>query len=862
MATAKYPKYDNDTVTLGYLKKTLSAEKNETDEKIEQLPKNYSAPPVPPYYKDSILTYNNKVYKCATNRLLGNFSWSDWQVIATDDTTVNNFIENTYSTDKLELQEQIDGKVQTHYQDTDPAILWTTDLEKTKHVGDYWYNTTDNTQWRYCRNATTPITYNWGQVNVPMTIYDMINSKKSIYTSKPTSYKKDDMWIIEDTISEEDLPIGTSENPIAKGDWVFALQDSDSYDKSHWLKKDENIDIKYLEDHYYNAEILDTKFETVEKKVDSKITKSRDEIELQVEQNYTTKEETQIIVNDYDKQIGTINSTLTTQGTDISNLSVENGRISATVASTQSQVQELDTTIRNDFQTLEKSVTQSLSETSQTVDEIKTTVSSTSKKVVELEETIDIYSLDLDIYNLTILTDNERKPLESKDYLIGYYAYYKGKQVIPIVTSDSSVSGINIGLSNNQITLSVDNDTAIANLSNELVFDFKYIVDEIENNLSKKIIVTLVQKGSDGKDGQDGSNGSDGKSAYQIWLDAGNTGTEAEYLESLKGKDGEQGPQGEQGIQGEPGKDGAQGPQGIQGPAGKDGASTYFYVKYSVNSTGNPMVDKPTTATEYMGVASTTSPTAPTSYSAYTWSKIKGEQGNQGIAGQAGSDGKTSYLHIKWSDDGETFTENNGETVGRYQGTYVDFNEADSSNFGDYKWVDTAIVVEGQINDLQNQIDSTNSKQNELETNLNNNYMTSEQVNAQTDSLKKEVEVTNTKVSELKTTIDGVNITVKTLGAVVSDMSYAFKTDALSISTSESKINSKFDNTGVKVYNYEKLMAIFNHKGTGVGDLIVTGTAQIGYLKFMKSTKNGKPITAIHHIISEIQTLEDLEGDE
>ena len=117
-------------------------------------------------------------------------------------------------------------------------------------------------------------------------------------------------------------------------------------------------------------------------------------------------------------------------------------------------------------------------------------------------------------------------------------------------------------------------------------------------------------------------------------------------------------------------------------------------------------------------------------------------------------------------------------------------------------------------------------------------------------------------MSELKTTIDGVNITVQTMGGIISDMSYAFKTDALTIATSESKINAKFSNTGVKVYNYDKLMTIFNHNGTGVGDLIVTGTAQICYLKFRKTVKNGKPITAIHHLISEIETLEDLESDE
>ena len=70
-----------------------------------------------------------------------------------------------------------------------------------------------------------------------MQINDSINSKKSIYTVKPTSYKQNDMWIIEDNIAEEDLPEDEN-NPISVGDWVFALQDSDSYDKTHWKKMD------------------------------------------------------------------------------------------------------------------------------------------------------------------------------------------------------------------------------------------------------------------------------------------------------------------------------------------------------------------------------------------------------------------------------------------------------------------------------------------------------------------------------------------------------------------------------------------------------------------------------------------------
>lgn len=134
---------------------------------------------------------------------------------------------------------------------------------------------------------------------------------------------------------------------------------------------------------------------------------------------------------------------------------------------------------------------------------------------------------------------------------------------------------------------------------------------------------------------------------------------------------------------------GEQGPQGIKGVAGVDGVSSYFYIRYSQNANGNPMTDSAENAV-YIGTCSTTSNTAPSSYVSYKWSKIKGDTGNkgeQGIQGPKGSDGQTSYLHIKYSDDGKTFTSNNGETPGKYIGTYVDFSEADSAVFNKYSWV-------------------------------------------------------------------------------------------------------------------------------------------------------------------------------
>jgi len=86
---------------------------------------------------------------------------------------------------------------------------------------------------------------------------------------------------------------------------------------------------------------------------------------------------------------------------------------------------------------------------------------------------------------------------------------------------------------------------------------------------------------------------------------------------------------------------------------------------------------------KYIGVATTNVPSAPTSYASYSWSLIKG---TDGVPGEPGADGQTSYLHIKYSDDGTSFTANNGETVGAWIGTYVDFTQADSTVFSKYTW--------------------------------------------------------------------------------------------------------------------------------------------------------------------------------
>ena len=144
---------------------------------------------------------------------------------------------------------------------------------------------------------------------------------------------------------------------------------------------------------------------------------------------------------------------------------------------------------------------------------------------------------------------------------------------------------------------------------------------------------------------------------------------------------------GENGLDGKDGKDGA---DGLPGADGADGQTSYFHVKYSSvpNPTSSSQMSE--TPAEYIGTYVDFSYADSDDPSVYTWARfqgLQGENGEQGIPGTNGIDGKTSYLHIKYSDDGGiTFTDDNGETPGDWLGQYVDFTQADSSDPTDYVW--------------------------------------------------------------------------------------------------------------------------------------------------------------------------------
>lgn len=211
-------------------------------------------------------------------------------------------------------------------------------------------------------------------------------------------------------------------------------------------------------------------------------------------------------------------------------------------------------------------------------------------------------------------------------------------------------------------------------------------------------------QGIQGKPGTDGktpylhvayANSADGKTGFSVSNSAGKTYigvytdyTKADSTEPTKYKWTKiQGPQGTQGLQG------IQGPQGERGIAGKDGqngATTYFHIKYSAVSnptSASQMTEVPNT---YIGTYVDFTEMDSNDPGKYTWYRLQGlqgEKGTQGLPGKDGSNGKTTYLHIKYSNDGgKTFTANSGETPGDYVGTCVDYAKDDPTSVGMYKW--------------------------------------------------------------------------------------------------------------------------------------------------------------------------------
>ena len=236
----------------------------------------FSVIPYTPYDKDDLWVQGvtGDLMRCINSRGTGEYVASDWTRATkyTDDSAVEKFIQKTYTDDIKAIKNQIDQKIETWYQDTDPAINWTgteeqnlcdsngdpildvdnnpivitVEIEKMQHEGDLWKNSKTSEEYIYKHG-------NWQLMPIPDAVFDEIDGKSSIYVSQPIPpYNVGDAWF-----SGTDILTCVVE------------RDSGEFVASDWQKKNNYTDDATVTDFIEN--IYDPKIADIQNQIDGKI---------------------------------------------------------------------------------------------------------------------------------------------------------------------------------------------------------------------------------------------------------------------------------------------------------------------------------------------------------------------------------------------------------------------------------------------------------------------------------------------------------------------------------------------------------------------------------------------------------------
>lgn len=174
----------------------------------------FTSTPVTPYDVGDLWVQGatGDIMRCKTTRESGAFTSSDWEKASkyTDDSALKNFINGDFANAIDTMTEQIDGKIETWFQTSDPASNWTTNAEKAKHVGDMWYNSSTKLLKCYRQtfrfvNGIGTVAYIWQTIEDKKAIdaydaaskaQDTADGKRRVFVAQPyPPYDVGDLWV-------------------------------------------------------------------------------------------------------------------------------------------------------------------------------------------------------------------------------------------------------------------------------------------------------------------------------------------------------------------------------------------------------------------------------------------------------------------------------------------------------------------------------------------------------------------------------------------------------------------------------------------------------------------------------------------
>lgn len=202
----------------------------------------YVTQPKPPYNVGDAWFTGTDILTCVVDRDSGEFVESDWQKKDnyTDDSTVTDFIENIYDPKIEDIQNQIDGKIDTYYYDYEPANSnhpaseWTTAYERQKHVGDLFFWKSKGFTYRYMKVDTS---YQWVRVKDADIVSAMETASKAqdtadgkrrnFITTPMPPYDVGDLWTQGNTGDLMRCQTARTSGNYVSSDWVKATKYTD-----------------------------------------------------------------------------------------------------------------------------------------------------------------------------------------------------------------------------------------------------------------------------------------------------------------------------------------------------------------------------------------------------------------------------------------------------------------------------------------------------------------------------------------------------------------------------------------------------------------------------------------------------------
>ena len=161
-------------------------------------------------------------------------------------------------------------------------------------------------------------------------------------------------------------------------------------------------------------------------------------------------------------------------------------------------------------------------------------------------------------------------------------------------------------------------------------------------------------------------------------------------------------------------------------------------------------------------------------------------------------------------------------------------------------------TINQNVANLTIENDNINATVAETITRLENDYMTTEQVEAENQTMKDDLDIIKQQQASMELTSSGLQVQIDEINnngvSTVKNTTVTIDEKGVTVGKSDSEFSTTMSNTGTYMYSYDKQIAKYDKDGAEMYNLTVQNEAILGYLRFMKAEVNGEKRTHVHWI--------------